>query len=342
MRANPDMLKILRQTAFQAANTTAFGSVLRMLEKVNTAKQGVLAVVTYHRIDHAARTPNLFPGLISATPEQFCEQLDILSQIGQVVSLRQVLDARRGKTELPAKSVLITFDDACRDFADYAWPALQTRGMPATVFVPTAYPGQPERRFWWDRLYVAVCHGKSTHVDTDCGTFVLESDQQRSRAFRTLRDQVKQLQHESAMQLVEDICEQQQAPPPPHNVLSWEQLRNLAGQGVTLAPHTQTHPLLTRITIEQARQEVVGSRDDLNREIGDVLPVFAYPGGACSPPVTDMLRQEGFELAFSVQRGMNDLKVADPLSLNRINIGNRTTTQILHAQLMAGWYKTRA
>ncbi len=315
--------------------------MLRVLDKVSCSGQGTLAVLTYHRVDHASLTPKLYPGLISATPVQFEEHLDLLAEIGQVVSMRQVVDAFRGRVELPARSILITFDDACLDFAKYAWPALQSRQMPATLFVPTAYPDQPERAFWWDRLFLAVWHGNSTHISADCGRFELGSDRQRTHAFKTLRDYVKQLRHEPAMQLIEDVCKQQRVSLPPPNVLGWDQLRDLAEQGVALAPHTQTHPLLTRISLEKARREIAGSHEDLKREIGEVLPVFAYPGGVWNPKVAEILQQEGLEIAFTVRRGINDLRTADLWSMNRINIGQRTSTQILRAQLLAGWWRHR-
>lgn len=332
------MIKMLRQTALRAANTSAFSTALRMLDKVTSANTGVLAVVTYHRVDHAQSTPDLYPGLISATPDRFEQQIDLLAEMGHVVSMQQVLEACRGRQELPAKSVLITFDDACQDFAEYAWPVLKSRQLPATMFVPTAYPDNRELRFWWDRLFVAIWRGKSNSVNTPAGRFELQSDTQRTSAVRTLRDYVKGLDHEAAVEFLDNLCEQQNVPPPPCNVMGWEQLRELSREGVTMAPHTQTHPLLTRVSFDQARKEVVGSFKDLQREIGDVLPVFAYPGGQYSQAVTNMLRNEDFELAFTVERGVNNLRAANRLALKRINVGQTTTCPIIKAQLLAGWW----
>ena len=41
--------------------------------------------------------------------------------------------------------MLLTFDDAYRDFATNAWPTLKRYGLPATLFVPTAYAGERSR-----------------------------------------------------------------------------------------------------------------------------------------------------------------------------------------------------
>ena len=73
----------------------------------------------------------------------------------EVVSLEEVLKAVEKETCLPKRAILITFDDAYCDFTDYAWPILRRLRLSATIFVPTAYPNQPYRGFWWDRLHRA-------------------------------------------------------------------------------------------------------------------------------------------------------------------------------------------
>lgn len=335
------MLKTLRQSAIHAANTPTFGSLLRLLNKVEVATPSSLSVVTYHRVDDAARTPHLHPGLISATPEHFRQQLDLLGETCEIVSMQQVLDAVRDRSELPDRSVLITFDDATTDFAEHAWPAMRDRKMPATVFVPTAYPDQPERRFWWDRLHMAVRHGKHDSIQTPLGQLDVSTDSARTTAFDKLRGYVKQLPHRDAMTLVENLSQQQDAAMPPASVLGWDQLRSLASEGVTLAAHTQTHPLLTQIPLDQARREIVESRKDLQREIGNALPVFAYPGGQCDEDIVQIMREEHFELAFTVQRGTNDVTSDELLKLKRINVGQKSSPQVLQAQLIAGWWRQR-
>jgi len=43
--------------------------------------------------------------------------------------------------ELPGPAVILTFDDAFRDFRVNAWPLLQAYGCPAAVMAPTALAG---------------------------------------------------------------------------------------------------------------------------------------------------------------------------------------------------------
>jgi len=64
-----------------------------------------------------------------------------------VVSVPELLDAVYENSPLPPKSVMITFDDTYRDFAEFAWPVLKQHKLPVTLFVPTAFPDQPDRSF---------------------------------------------------------------------------------------------------------------------------------------------------------------------------------------------------
>lgn len=333
------MLKILHKSAVFATKLPAFGLALQLLDRRIVNTSDILAVVTYHRIDYASRTPHLYPGLISTHPEGFVDQLDLLAEIGNVVSMQQVLKAIRGESELPTRSVLITFDDATLDFQEFALPELRSRNLPATLFVPTGFVEQRDFRFWWDRLHQCIWYSPNSILETKFGRFRISSYNERITAYRKLRDVIKTSSHQIAMEFVESLCQQEGISSTSSNVMNWEQLRQLPKQGVTLAPHTQSHPLLTRISRKEARNEIVASRDDLQREIGNVLPVFAYPGGAHNPFLVETLRQEGIELAFTVERGVNDLGNADLLRLKRINVGQRTTKSILQAQLLAGWWR---
>ncbi len=47
-----------------------------------------------------------------------------------------------------------------------------------------------------------------------------------------------------------------------------------------------------------------------------------------------MLGREGFKLAFTTSRGINNIQTADPLRMRRINVGGKTTLPILRAQLL--------
>jgi hypothetical protein len=118
------------------------------------------------------------------------------------------------------------------------------------------------------------------------------------------------------------------------SVLSWEELRQMAREGVTIGAHTQTHPILTQLPPERIRQEVAGSQQDLQREIGSVLPVFCYPNGDCNDTVVRILQEEGFVTAYTMQDGQNNLGSVDALRLCRTSITRRTSPLIFQLRLL--------
>jgi peptidoglycan/xylan/chitin deacetylase (PgdA/CDA1 family) len=331
----------------RAAASPPFGGLVGLLERIVPARRDALAVLTFHRV--AADGPEIVPGLLSSTPAGFAALLDTLARRHEILDIEAVLRRARGGPALPRRALLLTFDDAYADFAEHAWPALDGRGLPAVVFVPTAYPDAPDRAFWWDRLYAAVRESRLSAIAGPGGPLPLATAADRQVAYRHLRGTLKAMPHEAMLGRVDELvaalgsgAPSAAATPPaatpagasPTAVLGWEALRDLRAAGVALAPHTRTHPLLTRVPAAAATTEITGSRDDLTRETGSELAVLAYPSGATSVAVADAARAAGIEIAFTTERGTNDLRTADWLALRRINVSVRTPDALVRAQML--------
>ncbi len=289
----------------------------------------------YHRVADRDERADLHPALLSATPSAFVEQVSYLASTSRVVSLDDVVDAVRGERELVPGAILITFDDAYTDFATHAWPSLARYELPVTLFVPTAYPDQPDRHFWWDRLHAALFRaGAHQSVTTGVGTFSLGTDSERAHARRSIGRALEEIDHRQALAEVDALCRSLEAPPPGPAVLSWAELVELQSAGVTLAAHTQTHPLLAKLPLEEALREAEGSHADLVERLGEAPPALAYPGGSHTEELLEGLEASPFEVAFTTRRGRNSLAQDNPLRLNRINVGVRATLPLLRAQLL--------
>jgi len=324
----------MRQAAAAVAGLAASSRLLDLLERSDRDDRRILRVVTYHRI-LAPGDGTAYPGVISTTPEGFGRQVRALVSRFRVISLEEAVSALQGRSSLPPRALLFSFDDAYRDFAVHAWPVLRSHGLPAVLFVPTAFPGQPDRAFWWDRLYRAfACARREEALPSAAGILRLRTPAERERSFRRVRDRVKELPHREAMELVARVCSALEPSPGEGAVLDWDALRALAREGVALCAHTRTHPLLDRIGPDEVRAEVAGSLADLRREVGAVQPVLAYPGGHYDRTALRVVRELGIEVAFTTHRGLNDLRSVDPLQLRRVPVGQRTTDALLRAQLL--------
>jgi peptidoglycan/xylan/chitin deacetylase (PgdA/CDA1 family) len=328
------MKRSLRRVAAAAAQLAAASRLLDLLERAGGEDSRILRVLTYHRVVEPG-AGQLYPGVLSATPEGFERQVRALLARFRVISLAEAVAALRDRCALPPRAVLLTFDDAYRDFAEHAWPVLRSHGVPAVVFVPTAFPDHPERVFWWDRLHRAFASARREDpLASAAGMLPLGTPAARERSFRRVRDRVKELPHREAMELVARVCGALEPSPAAGAVLGWEDLRRLAREGVALCAHTRNHPLLDRIGPDEVRAEVAGSLADLRREIGEAAPVLAYPGGHYGRAALRVVREAGIEIAFTTHRGVNDLRSVDPLQLRRVPVGLRTTDPLLRAQLL--------
>jgi peptidoglycan/xylan/chitin deacetylase (PgdA/CDA1 family) len=323
-----------RAAVAAVAGTPLFGGVVRALEAIDRDRPDILPVLTYHRV--AEPDDDHYPGLISATPAAFREQIEALGRRFSFVSLETVLDRAGGGSPVPARSILLTFDDAYRDFGDAAWPVLRSLGIPAALFVPTAFPDRPIA-FWWDRLYAALIRTARTEpLDTGVGALPLTTHDERVAAFRSLRGRVKSLPHPAAMAEVDELVARLGGDVGRSSVLGWDELRRLAAEGVALAPHSRIHPLLERVDPAELDGEIDGSRTDLAREIGSAPAAFAYPSGSHSDGVVERVAAVGMRVAFTTIRGVNDLRHADWHRLRRINVGGRSSPALIRAQAL-GW-----
>lgn len=319
------------------ARSSAFERFVRLLEHTGAERGGLLRVLTYHRVDEPVAHPWLDPGLISATPDMFQAQMKYVAANYEPVSALDVVNAfeTRDLHALPARAVLVTFDDAYSDFEQNAWPVLQQYQIPATVFVPTAFPNHPERLFWWDRLYHALHATSVGELNSPLGCFQLSAVSERRRAYKALKNHFKTVPHDKTIAEVDRICRDLGIPPDVNIVLDWDSLRRLAAEGVTLGAHTQNHPIMNCITLDELQREVMGSLQDLTRELGFVPQTFAYPSGIHNDAAVSVVERAGFKLAFTTRRGINEIGRADRLRLQRINVGAQTTLAVLRAQLLS-------
>jgi peptidoglycan/xylan/chitin deacetylase (PgdA/CDA1 family) len=94
-----------------------------------------LPVLVYHSVHD---DPPEWIAPYAVARRAFAEQLDAVLASGRTpVTAGQVVAARTGGPRLPEHAVAITFDDGFHDFVDHAWPELEHRSLPVTLFVTT-------------------------------------------------------------------------------------------------------------------------------------------------------------------------------------------------------------
>lgn len=98
---------------------------------------------------------------------------------------------------------------------------------------------------------------------------------------------------------------------PPTELLTWDDAETLLANGHEIGSHTMSHHVLSRITSEQAQDEIASSHEVLTRRLGSVKH-FAWPEGLYSCFTATAARtvfQAGFQSCASAERGCHVNKV---------------------------------
>jgi len=102
------------------------------------------------------------------------------------------------------------------------------------------------------------------------------------------------------------------------------EVRRLDLAGMDIGAHTRTHVALNALPTAEMKNQVIGSRDDLQRVLNHPVQWFAYPFGAFDAAVVAELHNAGFVLAVTTQGGTRESSQA-PLTMPRIHVGRAET-----------------
>jgi peptidoglycan/xylan/chitin deacetylase (PgdA/CDA1 family) len=105
-------------------------------------------------------------------------------------------------------------------------------------------------------------------------------------------------------------------------ILEADEVRELHAAGVEIGGHTVTHPDLTVLSPEDAREELRRGREELEAILGAPVRVAAYPFGRAEPVTIAACAAAGFEAAC---RTSGAGSWAAPLNLPRQDMDNGCT-----------------
>ncbi len=267
-----------------------------------------LTVLAYHRINNV-NAPD-FVGLkanVSASPEQFAQQMDYVARTFNVIDLAVLRDHVVDGKPLPSRPLLITFDDGYLDNYEYAYPVLKARGLPAVIFLVTRMIGS-DGWPWWDQVVYCFEHTNCTQaVLPVLGETRLTTPDERRVAANALSRHLKIMRDEDKYAVMHDLPELLGVEIPAQRLFfDWDQARELAANGIACQSHTTSHPILTRIPESDLRCQLTDSRVKLEAELGRPVYAFAYPNGLPSDynqVALDMLREAHYSLAFTLTPG---------------------------------------
>ncbi|MFU0851766.1 polysaccharide deacetylase family protein [Kluyvera cryocrescens] len=122
----------LNQTWYQIR----IGDRLAYISALDAQPDNGIPVLTYHHILRDEENTRFRHTSTTTSVRAFSNQMTWLRDMGYTtLTMYQLEDYVHNRANLPARAVVITFDDGLKSVSRYAWPILHQYGMKATAFI---------------------------------------------------------------------------------------------------------------------------------------------------------------------------------------------------------------
>ena len=264
-------------------------------------------------------------------PENFRSHLFWFQSHFEIVTLSTLIERFLNRVKSPRRYLAITFDDGYENIYHYALPLLKEFRVPATVFITTDLV-EKHTPLWVDRLEYALGHTERQNIEIELEgrrrLFRLENPYERILADIYLRNNFKKIsdaERRITLDKIESrfgITLKSTFETSPYRGLSWNQILTMAENKIEFGPHTISHPILTRMSSQQAEKEIIESYRLLKTRIKNPLPIFAYPNGQSedfSDEAAAILQRHGFRAALTTIPGTVN-QMSKPFALPRFSL----------------------
>lgn len=248
------------------------------------SRANAIPVLMYHHV-----SPN--PGLVTVSPQNFELQMQALVEKGySTLTADQFAGFLRGLNDVPARSVLITFDDGYLDNYVHAFPIMQQLGLHGVIFVVTGWIGEGAPR---------------PHAGETDGT-----------ALPNCPDH--------------NLCTQAIAGGKADDVmLRWSEIERMEASGVVeIHSHSHAHVRWDKLFADKGErlakleEDLRRSRDTLHGRLGRSDFHLCWPWGYFEPEYQVIASRLGYTTQYTVAKGLNRLG-DDPAHIHRMVVKNR-------------------
>lgn len=292
-----------------------------------------LWIMMYHRIlpKDDPRYHREEPGMV-VQPDTFAMHLETLGNEFELVSLDDWCQRAQQGGSLPAKACAITFDDGWLDNYEYAWPILQQKQVPATLYAVSELIGT-RQKFWPNRLVTILQHPEfnshqfawAKQIPTGVDRELAAQAIYQLKAFndRQVLDWIEQAEQALNIELSSHA-----------DLMDWQQLQQLAEHPLmTIGSHTCRHMRLRAdLDEETMHYEVAQSQQHLAQKLTQDVAHFCYPNGDFTDAATALVAKQ-YRSAVTTQVGINHLSTLNWHRLLRIGVHEDASSSA--TQLMA-------
>jgi len=297
--------------------------------------QYTLPILAYHRVLEIAGDYPFDEGVISASTEVFDKQIGFIKKNFNALTFFDLKDALDGTISIPNRPLIITFDDGYADNVSNAFPILKRHGLSATFFITTDYIGTGHP-FWWEKVaYWLKQRQFLKNVPEWLAPPFNEKDNLRRmpRWLNGLSDPVR-LQFLALWEAEYPIARGEIDAIRP---LTWDEVRSMSQAGMEIGSHTVTHPNLAQLEKRSLFEELIHSKQKIEKEIGKEVISIAYPTGKEANHnrlVYQATEEAGYLFGLTYEDGINSLRHLPKYQLKRIDVERMNSFALFQANLL--------
>ncbi len=324
------------------AGTGVLDAALRLRAR---ARVPYLTILTYHHVAEPGDGYEFDPGVADVTPAQFRRQLEVLRRHFTVIGVDELCAALDGHP-LPPNPAMITFDDAYRSCHEVALPILEDLDLTAVFFAATSFVTE-RRLFWWERIAWLIGRA-SKDGRTRVSIGYPDARALDPRDPGAAGELVKIVKNTRGLDVDRFLTELTEACGVAWSsalerdltdglLMTWDQLRDLRDAGMDVESHTRHHRVLQTLDADALRDELRGSRDDLERALGHAPRTIAYPVGrsiAADAGIRAALHEAGYQVGFTNASGATWLRPGvDRFDIGRLAMDRELSDTMFYGQL---------
>ncbi len=257
----------------------------------------------------------------------FQDVIAYLKKNYSIVGIDEAVDRLQSGRGFKSPTINITFDDGYRDNYTLAYPILKEYDVPATIYLTTSLIGTGGRT-WTDRIEAALLGTEKEvvrHPFLACGEELpISTNEEKRVASIKIAEALKIMPDETRKaMLVEfiDMLGVNEGNGSSRMMLSWDEIREMAENGITIGCHTHSHPILSKMGLSDAKAEILVSKQIVEEQLKMPVRHFAYPNGRAedfSEELRDYCREIGFASIASVIYGVNGSADRTAFCLKRV------------------------
>jgi len=234
------------------------------------------------------------------SPNTLAMHLRVLHQQGfTFIQLDDWLASADNREAVPPRCCAITFDDGWRDNYDHAYPVLSRARAPATIYLVSELVGT-RYSFWPSSLARTLA--------------------KRGMSMRQIDETIMQYKATRSDEEMRAVIGSLENDAGERDLLSWPEIREMQESGlIRFGSHTRRHTRLrTGVDAGALQDEIIGSRQDIEQQLGAAPQTFCYPNGDTSLEAIQIVRSS-YRGAVTTRRGWHS-RDCNPFLIRRVGV----------------------